>query len=73
MQININDEKGLLRDTNSKAILSSDRAGLLRYKQDQIDKKRLSALEHSVTTINSDIKEIKELLNILISSKNRGI
>jgi hypothetical protein len=66
MQININDERGLLRDTNSKAILNSDRSSLIRYKQDQIDKKKIVSLENNIATLNNDIKEIKQLLNMLI-------
>lgn len=65
--------KPLIRDTNSMALLSTDKVGLQNYMvQRDIAKKRLEEeyqLKEKVNALESDIKDIKNLLQELVNNK----
>lgn len=63
----------LVRDPESGAILNCSRdsykQAILRKRRQTENQKRLDCLEKSVSGINSDMQEIKELLKSFLQSK----
>jgi len=70
MRVGITD-KPYVRDTVSNAILSTDKAGLQKYllERDLAKKKKEEEiqLKHKVDQMESDIKDIKKLLQELVN------
>ena len=56
---------GLVRDSNTKAILNVDVAAYERYKHHRAREKRMDMLEEELDSIKDDIGDIKNLLLIL--------
>ena len=71
------DKPGLIRDTQTQAVISSDRQGLLEYRrrakalkenQDKIES--INTVKDDVNNLKNEMGEIKELLLKLISTKD---
>lgn len=75
--IHVQDEKGLVRDTNSNAILATDLSEKQKFIIEQKNKKNLNNLEAHIQNVNKltnemcvmkeEISEIKTLLKVLIN------
>jgi len=63
------DVDGLVKDTESKALLSNDLQGLAAYKARREREKQVNNVVDDVEELKTDIKEIKSLLQELINSK----
>jgi hypothetical protein len=73
----VQDEKGLVRDTNSNAILATDLSEKQKFIIEQKNKKNLNNLEAHIQNVNKltnemyvmkeEISEIKTLLKVLIN------
>lgn len=66
--IPVENKENLVRDSETKAILNTDKDALRAYK---IQKRKFSDVEHlkeDVAGLQSDVKEIKELLLKMIGS-----
>ena len=61
MLVQIENDKHLIRDTTNRAILNTDRAGLERYEQQEINSK--------VIKLEKDITDIKDMLRELVQMK----
>jgi len=65
--IKIEGERDLVRDKNSKAILSRNYEGLKAYK---IQKKQMSLIleyENDINTLKSEITEIRATLEVIVN------
>ena len=63
-------ENNLIRETGSKAILSTDNKSLAEYKLARAlrheEKNKIIQCQKDINTLNEDIKDIKESLNLII-------
>ena len=65
--INIEGERDIVRDKNSKAILSRNYEGLKAYK---IQKKQMAQIleyENDINTLKSEITEIRATLEVIVN------
>ena len=67
--------EGLIRDTQTQAILNTDIVALKnhrmqreRHKKTQAELNRINTLSNEVDSLKSDITEIKDLLKSLVSN-----
>jgi membrane protein involved in colicin uptake len=71
--IKIKDNKGLLRDPETNAVIVDDRSSYKNYlrlkQQKQVDNNRIEKIEEEVNNIKNDIGEIKELLFALFKNE----
>lgn len=65
----VKDEKGLIRDMNSKAILNVDSKALNEHRNKKQMMKGVIDNSHKINRIEDDILEIKQLLAQLINTK----
>jgi hypothetical protein len=63
------DNKDLVRDTESKALLFTNRNKLEEHRQKILFFSKLSSQTEEIENIKSDIKEIKNLLYTLLNNK----
>lgn len=70
-KVKVENRKDLVRDTHSGAILSRDISSVAAYKarKNEINKMRL--LESKVLNLESDIKDIKGLLQKIVEGKTK--
>lgn len=58
---------GFIRDSNNKgAVLNTDNSALQAYKLQKAKNKKLDNRLNEIDNIKSEMKEIKQMLNILI-------
>ena len=58
---------GFIRDSNNKgAVLNTDNSALQAYKLQKMKQKKLDNRLNEIDNIKSEMKEIKQMLNILI-------
>jgi len=62
-EVKIKDEDGLVRDTNSNAVLNSSLSSLENYKA---RREMLRKKDNEIESLKEDVKEIKQLLKELI-------
>lgn len=60
----ITDEPELVKDMDSKAVLNTNYAAFLEYKKKQ-------KMDKEIDDLKSDVSEIKQLLNQIVSSLNK--
>jgi hypothetical protein len=60
------DHKDLLRDANSKAIVSRDLEGLNKYKEERALRLKLSSIANDYDDLKSEVSEVKDMLKILL-------
>jgi|TARA_R110000744_G_scaffold135750_3_gene245251 hypothetical protein len=69
--INISGERDLVRDKESKAILSRNYTGLEAYKMQRSRNNKILEYENDINTLKKEITEIRQMLNILVNKTNR--
>ena len=69
--ININGERDLVRDKESKAILSRNYNGLEAYKMRRSRDNKILEYENDINPLKKEITEIRQMLNILVNNTNR--
>ena len=69
--INIDGESKLIRDKNSKALLSTDNAGLLAYKMQRSQIKKVAEYENDINTLKSELTEIRHTLELLVNKLSK--
>ena len=60
----VEDHPDLVKDMESKAVLNTNYAALLEYRKKQ-------AMIQDIDGLKSDVSEIKEMLNFIVSSLNK--
>jgi len=60
------DHRDLLRDANSKAIVSRDLEGLNKYKEERALRLKLSSIANDYDDLKSEVSEVKDMLKILL-------
>lgn len=69
--INIEGERDLVRDKNSKAILSRNYAGLQAYKIQRSREQKILEYEKDINTLKKELSEIRTSLDFIVSNINR--
>jgi hypothetical protein len=65
------DHKDLLRDANSKAIVSRDLEGLNKYKEERALRLKLSSIANDYDDLKSEVSEVKDMLKILLERTSK--
>lgn len=66
-ELPIKDYPDFVKDTNSNAILNSNYAALTERKKQKEMEKTVNCLSSDVSSLKSDMNEIKQLLTVLIN------
>ena len=69
--INIEGETDLVRDKNSKALLSRNYAGLQAYKMQRSKEQKILEYEKDINTLKKELSEIRTSLDFIVSNINR--
>ena len=69
--INIEGERDLVRDKNSKAILSRNYAVLQAYKMQRSKEQKILEYEKDINTLKKELSEIRTSLDFIVSNINR--
>ena len=64
------EEKNLIRDTNSQAVINTDRTAFKMYKAKRDHDKKANDLVQEVTDLKQDMQEIKNMLHNIIRGTN---
>lgn len=64
------EEKNLVRDTNSQAVINTDRTAFSMYKARREQDKKASDIVKDVTDLKQDMHEIKQMLHSIIRGTN---
>ena len=64
------EEKNLVRDTNSQAVINTDRTAFKMYKAKREHDKKANDLQKEVTDLKQDMQEIKNMLHNIIRGTN---
>jgi hypothetical protein len=65
--INIEGEKDLIRDRNSKALLNNNHEGLKAYKIKRIQQNKFLEYENDINTLKTELVEIRHTLELLVN------
>ncbi len=65
--VKVRDHDNLVRDPHSRAIINTDKTGYLAYLKKQQKAERLEHVESRVYDMQNDIKDIKQMLQQLVS------
>ena len=65
--IKVKDHKNLVRDSHSRAIINTDKNGYMAYLKKKQKAERLEHVESKVYDMQNDIKDIKQMLQQLVS------
>ena len=65
--IKIDGEKNLVRDNNSKALLSRNYEGLKAYKIQKKQMNQILEYENDINTLRTEITEIRETLAVIVN------
>jgi hypothetical protein len=68
-KIKVADRDDVVRDANSGAILNTDLARVNEYKKRKIEINKIKQLENKMNSIESDVRDIKNILQILLERK----
>jgi predicted transcriptional regulator len=68
--IKVIEHKDLIRDSNSKAILTKDSDSLNKYKEDRELKRKLMEVAQNYDTLKNDVNDIKTMIQFLIERKS---
>lgn len=64
--------KGYARDKKSRALVNTDVNSYKSYKQNRDSNLQVRGLQNTVTNLQEEIKDIKNLLIQLVNGKNNG-
>ena len=70
MKFEQTEEKHLVRDTNSRAVINTDRTAYSMYKAKREHDKKANDLIHDVTDLKQDMHEIKQMLHSILRGTN---
>ena len=70
MAIVATEEKHLVRDTNSRAVINTDRNAYTMYRAKREQDKKANDLVQDVNRLKEDIHEIKQMLHSIIRGSN---
>jgi hypothetical protein len=62
----VKEDKTLIRDLNSKAILNKDDGGLNKYKEDREFKFKIAKVMQEHDDMKNDVTEIKQMLRTIL-------
>jgi hypothetical protein len=65
--INIDGDRNLVRDKNSKALLSRNHEGLKAYKIQRNRNNKILEYENDINTLKKDVTEIRTALETLVN------
>jgi hypothetical protein len=65
------DHKDLLRDKNSKAILTNNSESLNKYKEERALKQKLASIAEDYDGLKSEVSEIKDMLKLILERTNK--
>ena len=65
--IKVKDHKNLVRDSHSRAIINTDKTGYMAYLKKKQKAEGLEHVESKVYDMQNDIKDIKQMLQQLVS------
>ena len=65
--INIDGDRNLVRDKNSKALLSRNHEGLKAYKIQRNRNNKILEYENDINTLKEELVEIKQTLELLVN------
>lgn len=68
-KIKVADRDDIVRDVNSGAIISTDLTRVNEYKKRKIEINKIKQLENKMNSIESDVRDIKSILQILLERK----
>ena len=64
------EEKNLVRDTNSQAVINTDSTAFKMYKAKREHDKKANDLVQDVTDLKQDMHEIKQMLHSILRGTN---
>jgi hypothetical protein len=67
----VTDHKNLLRDKNSKAIITNDSETLNKYKEDRALRLKLASIAQDYDGLKSEVGEIKDMLRTLLERNSK--
>ena len=70
MKFEQTEEKHLVRDTNSRAVINTDRTAFKMYKARRDHDKKANDLVQEVTDLKQDMHEIKQMLHSILRGTN---
>ena len=65
--INIEGDRHLVRDKNSKALLSRNHEGLKAYKIQRNRNNKILEYENDINTLNEEVTEIRSAIELLVN------
>ena len=65
--INIDGDRNLVRDKNSKALLSRNHEGLKAYKIQRNRNNKILEYENDINTLKKDVTDIRSALELLVN------
>lgn len=68
--IKVLEHQDLIRDSNSKAVLTRDSDSLNKYKQDRELNKKLIEVASNYENLKNDVADLKSMLQFLIERKS---
>ena len=68
--INIEGERDLVRDRNSKALLNTNNESLKAYKIKRNANLKIIEYENDINTLKSEISEIRTVLDVIVNKLN---
>lgn len=67
----VKDHKDLIRDKNSKAILTNDVETLNKYKEERVLRLKLASIAEDYDGLKNEVSEVKDMLKILLERTNK--
>lgn len=65
------EHQDLLRDANSKAIVSRDLEGLNKYKEERALRLKLTSIANDYDDLKTEVSEVKDMLKILLERTSK--
>jgi len=65
-------EDNLIRDPRNSAVLNVDKVGFLAYKKDIENSRKFLSTVNDVENLKKDVKEIKDMLQIIIDGLKKN-
>ena len=72
MELIKTEDPSFVRDKRSTAILNTDKAGYTQFRMERERVLQMQRTAQEVATLQQDMKEIKQLLQLLINGKTNG-
>jgi len=69
--LKVRDHKDLIRDKNSKAILTKDTETLNKYKEERALRLKLASIAEDYDGLKSEVGEIKDMLKLILERTSK--